>query len=1013
MNIINHIEFSIKSTRKLPFFSSDYELSEWLREAALPVVDEVFEQMDFSNDQVVIENLVLDMGEFSEDNFCSDLPEKISISLKTALETHLATTCAINNTLRGNQLDTFFQGINDLAEIDIIKQWGQLNPVSQSGIHKVLLIKLRDSKVRQIIAKRFPEKIQQDIFQLLEPENFNIINDVLSNSYLFENNNLHIVNSEQLFIDNRLKLYLVEMTLSYLVSKAHNPFSCKEYLHYLLHHIAQQQNRAYDDLLKSLNQHIKTTVLPNKLKKNITYLANLRQTLEQQGVLTSTKKYNEKGSSSLLTDLLCCVLNNGKWSLLQSYWSELTSEHAAEVQKIVLKQGRSLNVQQNISKLFPEAAFKNIVEIVVPRHFGFINKIISQSSLLRQDEYLAENLSLQSEGKTPGDKLNILFKQSTLNYLFTEGGTHFNKKTYLRSLLRQIAESTSIQNDDLLTKLYHSLKTNSSGSELTQGLLEILGDNISTPAQKVAIDCNAEKKLSAGYRLFNRLYTLMQGAVKNKSRVKRSEWDQLINQLDNNYPVQLQRFFRELQLETLNRENLYAALEADSLRLCSVIYIRICRHINDKDNFLLRSIDSYSGKATDKKSYYKHLLSALLDRQLIDLEKITQLSASVGQHKEKNIKQQAYKTYQQRQINELSVQLKSLANTNEFSDERYQRFLKNLQQDKQQIELLSHLPEESLCRLFYKRSSAVFSEAITLGEELRLAFLNKQLNLSIKEISQIHWQSLLQYMSEAKHYFSADRFVQIYLRQLNNRVDYKLDVFKPVITQQLVLNQTVSDKAHLRSLIKLIDSISEPDLKEDKENLNQTIDEHQLQVHRTEDLSFKTGDMIPVHSCGLVLATSYIPLLFNRLKFTDSGQFISAQHAHRAVHLLRYLVYGEVNIAADDYHLEKLICGLALNSEINTDYEIKESEKELIDSLLTDLIHSWSAIGKTSTEGLRETFLQRDGSLIKRDEKSWKLVVQPSPFDMLLDRMPWSYANIKHSFMQDLIYVEWRSGEDR
>ena len=120
-----------------------------------------------------------------------------------------------------------------------------------------------------------------------------------------------------------------------------------------------------------------------------------------------------------------------------------------------------------------------------------------------------------------------------------------------------------------------------------------------------------------------------------------------------------------------------------------------------------------------------------------------------------------------------------------------------------------------------------------------------------------------------------------------------------------------------------------------------------------------------------------------------------------------------MNIAADDYQLEKLLCGLALNSEINLDYEIKETEKELIDSLLTDLVHSWSAIGKTSIEGLRETFLQRDGSLIKRDEKSWRLVVQPSPFDMLLDRMPWSYSNIKHSFMQDLIYVEWRSGADR
>ena len=171
--------------------------------------------------------------------------------------------------------------------------------------------------------------------------------------------------------------------------------------------------------------------------------------------------------------------------------------------------------------------------------------------------------------------------------------------------------------------------------------------------------------------------------------------------------------------------------------------------------------------------------------------------------------------------------------------------------------------------------------------------------------------------------------------------------------------------------------------------------------------------MIPVQNSGLVLVTRYIPLLFDRLKLTCSGQFITAQHAHNAVQLLHYLVYGEVNIASQDYQLEKLLCGLALNSEISLDDEIKEAEKELVDSLLTDLIHSWPALGKTSIEGLREAFLQRDGSLIKLDEKSWRLVVQPSPFDMLLDRMPWSYSNIKHSFMQDLIYVEWRSGADK
>lgn len=1013
MNVIDHIEFSIKSARKLPLFSSDYELSEWVREAALPVLDEIFSQMDTSKDQLVIDNLVLDMGEFSENNFCSDLPEKLSISLKAALETHVSAAREINNVLTGNKLDAFFEKVYDLAEIDIVKQWYQLNIVKQSDSHKLLLLKLQDSKIRKIIARRFPEKIQQDIFQLLEPANFTIINDLLSHSCLFHNNNLRIVNAEKASIDKRLKLYLLEMTLSYLALNVHNQFSCKDYLHYLLHYVAQLHNMAYDDLLKLLNQRIKTTTLANKLKKNITYLANLTQTLEQQGVLISTKKYNNNGSSFLLTELLCRVLHNGKWSLLQAYWSELTAEYAVDVKKTVLQEGRSLQVQQNIAKSFPEIAFNNIVEIVVPGDFSYINKIISQFSLFAQDKNLSENLFLYLDGKTFCDKLNILIKLSTLNYLFNEGGTDFNKKTYLRSLLRHIAESALINYDDLLARLQQPLKANFTDLELTRGLLEIIGANNTAAAQKGAPESNTAKRLSAGYRVYNRLYTLMQDAKKSKCRIGHSEWQQLINQLDNNYPVQLQRFFRELQLDVLNREKIYAVLEADSIRLCAIKYMQICQHIGDKGNSLLGAIESFSGKASNKKSYYEYLLSALLDEQLIDLEKIIPLSASVSQHKENNIKLQAYKIDQQRQIDELIIELEFFAKTDEFSDKEYQRFLWNLQHDQQQIELLSYLPEDSLCQFICKKSPAVLAEAIALGEQLRLALLNKQLDLSVKEISQIHWQSLLRYLPEAKQCFSTDRFIQIYLRQLNTRVDDKLNFLKPIITQQLVINQTDSDTENLRSLIKVIDSISEHDLKVEKENSNYEIDEPELYAQQTKNSSIKTGDMIPVQNSGLVLVTRYVPLLFDRLKLTCSGHFVSTQHAHNAVQLLHYLVYGEENIASRDYQLEQLLCGLELNAEISLDYEIKEAEKELIDSLLTDLIHSWPALGKTSIEGLRETFLQRDGSLIKLDEKSWRLVVQPSPFDMLLDRMPWSYSNIKHSFMQDLIYVEWRSGADR
>ena len=36
------------------------------------------------------------------------------------------------------------------------------------------------------------------------------------------------------------------------------------------------------------------------------------------------------------------------------------------------------------------------------------------------------------------------------------------------------------------------------------------------------------------------------------------------------------------------------------------------------------------------------------------------------------------------------------------------------------------------------------------------------------------------------------------------------------------------------------------------------------------------------------------------------------------------------------------------------------------------------------------------------------LAVKSGPFDMLLDRLPWSYSTIKLPWMHEVLYVDWR-----
>ena len=74
--------------------------------------------------------------------------------------------------------------------------------------------------------------------------------------------------------------------------------------------------------------------------------------------------------------------------------------------------------------------------------------------------------------------------------------------------------------------------------------------------------------------------------------------------------------------------------------------------------------------------------------------------------------------------------------------------------------------------------------------------------------------------------------------------------------------------------------------------------------------------------------------------------------------------------------------------------------------MLKAVIQLWD-IGDTSVDSLRDAFIARSGQ-IERIKLGWKLTVEPSPFDMLLDRLPWSFSIVKLRWMEEPVHVSWR-----
>ncbi|PWJ36844.1 contractile injection system tape measure protein [Fibrobacter succinogenes] len=160
---------------------------------------------------------------------------------------------------------------------------------------------------------------------------------------------------------------------------------------------------------------------------------------------------------------------------------------------------------------------------------------------------------------------------------------------------------------------------------------------------------------------------------------------------------------------------------------------------------------------------------------------------------------------------------------------------------------------------------------------------------------------------------------------------------------------------------------------------------------------------------GLVLLAPYLPALFERTGCIEKGVFANEESQRKALAVLKYAAYGKYAEPPKDAALMNLLCNLPVTPVLYADElpKVSDSEKELIDSLLNAVIANWKAVGHMSPDGLRGTYFVRNGTL-ETAGASDMLTVETKTFDILLDKLPWGYSMIKHSWMKKVLNVKWR-----
>lgn len=163
----------------------------------------------------------------------------------------------------------------------------------------------------------------------------------------------------------------------------------------------------------------------------------------------------------------------------------------------------------------------------------------------------------------------------------------------------------------------------------------------------------------------------------------------------------------------------------------------------------------------------------------------------------------------------------------------------------------------------------------------------------------------------------------------------------------------------------------------------------------------KAGD------CGIVLLTPYIPMLLEKAGCIKAGKFIDDGSKIMALALLNYTVCGNYEPPKAEKSIAQLICGFDAGEKLAELPTISDELKALADSLLQGVIANWCALGHTSPDGLRASFLIRQG-ILNNSEEGPSLSVDNSAYDMLLDKLPWGYSTVKFSWMKIPLQVKWR-----
>ena len=313
-----------------------------------------------------------------------------------------------------------------------------------------------------------------------------------------------------------------------------------------------------------------------------------------------------------------------------------------------------------------------------------------------------------------------------------------------------------------------------------------------------------------------------------------------------------------------------------------------------------------------------------------------------------------------------------------FSDNAKSSLLQILKQPKVQQRLLYQMPDELFIKLMVQINPGIEKDITNLINDIKHLVQNTE---ERKAVLTLFRQSVMAFIYEVESYEFAGHVYGHFVQQLSAaghlaHVHINSGKFSAAIVKALE-----TQKSRTATPLPQEKDMPVPD--------------------EGEKMDLQNG--LYINNAGLVIVAPFLPSLFKKLElFNDTA----ITDINRAVCLVQYLASGRERVAEFETGLAKILCGVAPDFPVDTNISLTKEEKHELNDLLESAIEYWNILKDTSPEGLRQSFLQRQGKF-QFVNNSWLLQVEPKAWDVLLQHLPWNISMLKLPWMQHMLKTEW------